>query len=407
MKILVVTQYYWPEPFNYSEICETLQARGHEVCVLTGRPNYPEGEIYPGYECREVVCERHNDVDVIRVANKPRKHGALHRFINYYDFPYQADKVIGELDCDYDVVLGLISSPVMTAKTGIKIAEKFDIPFVCYVIDLWPEALTSGGIREGSLVYNHYKKVSRNIYNRSDLLLVTSPSFEQYLTDLLGHKAHSYYLPQFAEDLFASEEGNAIRPDGFDPEKFNLTFAGNIGVAQSVDTIVKAAIHLKNDERFLFHIVGSGSELEYCKNLAKKAGLVNIVFHGRHELNEMPNFYHYSDAMLATFADMPKLGLTLPRKIQSYMAAGKPILASALGETCNVIDDAHCGYHCSPENSEGLAELCIRLADCGVEEREKLGSLGHEYYLKYFAKNSFFNNLENSLMALKGKKHNG
>lgn len=408
MKILAVSQYYWPEPFNVSEICEELVARGHEVTMLTGLPNYPEGTIYDGYDCDDVLSQTHNGVDIIRVKNYPRKTGPISRVRNYYSFSRLASLRSKDLPDDFDAVLSFIISPVMSANPAIAYAERTGTPLLHYVIDLWPECLLAGGITKTSPVYKHYGKVSKKIYGAGDRLAVTSPLFTEYLRKLLGSDVETVFLPQFAEDDFFKEPDQAAASAvKFSNTGLNLTFAGNVGSAQSVETIVRAAARLSGEGGYTFHIVGSGSELDACKELAKSLGADNIVFHGRLPFEEMPGIYAQSDAMVATFANLPVLAFTLPRKIQSYMAAGKPVIGALAGEAKRVIEDAQCGFCCEAEDAEGLAECCRRLRGLTEDERKQLGTAGRDYCSEHFARSRFFETLESELDILRGTRHRG
>lgn len=398
MRVLVVSQYYWPEPFNVTEACEELVALGHEVTVLTGLPNYPEGSIYEGYEHRAGGEETHNGVRIVRSRLVPRKSGPVYRFLNYESFGRIAARHIDSLGNDFDVVIAFCFSPLMSARPAIAYARRFGCPLLLYVIDLWPESLLAGGIERGSLVYRHYSRVCRAIYSAANRIAVTSPLFKGYIEDLLGHEVDSFELPQFAEDIFGRSDTEL--PEGYRPDRLNLTFAGNVGAAQSVQTVVRAAAELR-DEGVLFHVVGSGSELEPCKELSGELGLSNVVFHGRHPLEEMPAFYNASDAMLATFANSPILGYTLPRKVQSYMAAGKPIIGTLVGESRRVVEAARCGLCCDAEDHSGLAELVRAFAIMGPSERSAMGERARAYNAEHFSRERFFNTLEAELKRLK------
>ena len=191
----------------------------------------------------------------------------------------------------------------------------------------------------------------------------------------------------------------------YDQGKINLTFAGNVGIAQSVNTFIEAGHYLEGDDRFAFHVVGSGSELETLKKYRDEIGASCVTFHGRHPLGEMPSFYNSSDAMVATFQNNPILGYTLPRKISSYMAAGRPILGTVVGESRRVIEEAGCGLCCDAEDPEGLAEICKKFADMTPAERAAMGANGRRYYEKYFSRKCYFDVLENELQNLRGTKH--
>lgn len=408
MKILAVSQYYWPEPFNVSEICEELVARGHEVTMLTGLPNYPEGVVYDGYDSNEVLQQEHNGVEIVRVRNYPRKTGPVSRVRNYYSFSHLASRRAKGLSGDFDVVLSFIISPVMSGNPAIAYAERTGAPLFHYVIDLWPECLLAGGVTKSSPIYKHYSKVSRKIYGAGDRLAVTSPLFTDYLSRLLGSEVETVFLPQFAEDdFFKGPHPASVSVDGFENDALNLTFAGNIGSAQSVETIVRTAARLSDEGGYVFHIVGSGSELDACKELARSLEARNVIFHGRLPFEDMPGIYAQSDAMVATFANLPVLAFTLPRKIQSYMAAGKPVIGALAGEARRVIEDAGCGFCCDAEDAEGLAACCRELRGLTDDERKRLGSAGRNYCSEHFARSRFFETLELELEKLRGTHHRG
>lgn len=403
MKLLFVTQHYWPEPFNSTEIAEELAARGHDVTVLTGIPNYPEGEVYPGYDDPATLFQRKDGVSIVRAKIHPRHTGALHRVWNYYSFARKGEKLVAALPGDFDAVLSFQTSPVMQSRPAIAYARRTGAPLLLYCIDIWPECLTAGGIKPGSAVYNHYKGVSRGIYSTADRIAVTSPLFIDYLRDTVGVPLHDpLYLPQFAEDMFGEVVDGPV-VDGYDPERLNLTFAGNVGAIQGLDALVRAAALLADDGRFAFHVVGGGTELENLKALAAELGCSNVTFHGRHELDEMPAYYAASDAMVATFAKNPVLGLTLPRKIQSYLAAGRPVVGALVGEARRVVDEAGCGFCCEAGDAEGLADACRRFASC--PDKDVLGARAREYYEENYSRARFFDALEAALNELKGTRH--
>lgn len=397
-------QHYWPEPFNTADVCEELARRGHEVTVVTALPNtgMPGNDIPAEWRGPARCDEVRNGVRVLRASLHPRKSGAYHRIMNYLSFWRNGRKLADSLDSDFDVALGYQFSPVMQVDPAVRYCEKTGTPLLIYSFDLWPESLLMGGFSKNSAAFSWMRSVSRRIYESADALAVTSPLFEAYFREELDIAKDTVCLPQYAEDVFLAAD--APQPDGYDDEFVNLTFAGNVGAAQSVQTIVKAAALLKDDP-FAFHIVGSGSELDACKTLADQLGAGNVTFHGRHPLDEMPSYYAASDAMVATFADNPVLGYTLPRKVQSYMAAGKPVVGTLVGEARRVVEDAQCGLCCDAEDAEGLADCCRRLVAMSADERRALGYSARSYYEQHFSKNCFFETLEFELDKLKGTKH--
>lgn len=395
MKILVICQYYYPEPFSITNICEELVKHGHEVTVVTGIPNYPMGKIYDGYRRGKKRDEVINGVNVHRCFTVGRRSGPIWRFINYYSYMFSSTRYVSRIKERFDVVFVNQLSPVMMAKAGIKYKKKNGTKMLMYCLDLWPESLVTGGIKRESLIFKIFHRVSEKIYKQADKILVTSACFKDYFKSefnisdcLLG------YLPQYSEDLFTYDSCKKEK-DGF----IDLMFAGNIGAAQNVDLIIKAAVLLKNDTRYRWHIVGDGSELEKCRKLASQLGADNVIFYGRQSPEKMPEFYSKADIMLVNVIDDPIISLTLPGKVQTYMAAGKPILAAATGETEKVIKDADCGICCPPNDAEAFAKAAKELAES--RKMSEYGFNGYNYYKKNFSKEKFFNKLENEIEMLR------
>ena len=390
MKILVVCQYYTPEPFRIADICEGLKKRGHTVTVVTGTPNYPEGEIYPGYENGTRADEVLNGVRVHRCPIAPRKRGALHRFLNYYSFVYQADRCLRGLKEDFDVVFVNQLSPVMMAQPALSWARRHGKKCVLYCLDLWPESLVVGGIPKSSPIYRFFLGVSKRIYRRADQILVSSHGFLSYFQDVLGmDQSQIRYLPQYAEALFGEIPQPSQKAEGAD-----FVFAGNVGITQSVETIVEAARLLQEEPEIRIHIVGGGVDLDRCKELAR--GLSNITFYGRRPLEEMPEFYAMADALLITLVRDPVMSVNFPGKIQSYMAAGKPIIGAIDGETPRLIREARCGQCAPAEDAKALAQI-LRQAAKDPETWKVYGENARAYYLENFRRETFLDTLEGAL----------
>lgn len=393
MNLLVVCQHYKPEPFRLSDICERLVADGHKVTVVTGVPNYPEGEIYKGYRLFKNKTEQIEGVTVHRCFTIPRKRGVLFRFLNYYSFAWASTLRLLMMKERFDVVLINQLSPVMMAQGAIKYAKKHKLNTVLYCLDLWPESLVAGGIAPGSLIYKIFYKISKKIYRGADKILVSSQSFCDYFKNVLQIEGEQGYLPQYAEDLFDN-----VPPATPHAAPYHLTFAGNIGDMQSVETIIGAARLMKDDPRAIFNIIGDGIALDRCKELAKD--LPNVVFHGRRPLEEMPEFYARADAMIVSLKDDPIISYTLPGKVQTYMASARAIIGSINGEAAKVIADANCGV-CAPSQDEAaLKEKITDLLD-HPERFITYGANAKDYYLSHFDKDAFIKKLTNVLEEYK------
>ena len=386
MNILVICQYYFPEPFRINDICEELVKRGHKVTVVTGEPNYPEGLIYKGYENHKRSDEVINGVTVHRCPIFPRKTGAFHRLLNYFSYPYYAKRYIKNLD-GFDVVFVNQLGPVMMAEPAISYKKKHHVPVVMYCLDLWPESLVAGGVKRNSKIFKAFLKISDKVYSNMDRILITSSLFRGYLIEQFNvEESKIEFLPQYAEGIF---ERIPYKQPG---DILNFVFAGNIGEIQSLETIIGAA-KLLHDSPVHFHIVGGGTDLERLIRLAK--GLTNITFYGRKPLEEMPHYYALADAMLVSLKSDPVLSLTLPGKVQSYMAVGKPIIGAINGETNRVIKDAQCGF-CGPaEDENSLANNILEFLNS--TSKSKMCANARRYYEEHFSRERFMTVIESEL----------
>lgn len=393
MKILVVSQHYAPEPFRLPDLCEALVAAGHTVKVVTDVPNYPEGYIYPEYKNGKRRDEIINGVPVHRTFTVGRRKNVIFRFLNYYSWRFSAGFYLKNLKEDFDVVLSWQTSPVMMSQPALDYAKKNNKRVLLYCLDIWPACLKAGGIGSGP-IFNYFKGLSRKIYSSADRILVSSEMFIDYFRETHGIGGDVIaHLPQYAEAVF--EE----LTDKTGDDRIELTFAGNVGKAQSVETIIEAA-SLVADDRIRWNIVGDGSSLPECKRIASDKGLTNVIFHGRHPLSEMPAFYERSDAMLLTLCDDEIISYTLPGKVQTYMAASKPVIAAAGGESRLVIEKADCGYCTAPDDACALAESVKKFAALSREERKAMGKRASDYYRAHFAKEIFISEIISELSAL-------
>lgn len=401
MKILVVCQYYKPEPFRIHDLCEQLAQRGHSVSVLTGVPNYPEGRIYADYKHRKRHHETLNGVDVHRCFTVGRGNGKLKRFFNYYSFCISSSLKVLTNRCkpadggEFDVVLVEQLSPVMMAYAGTLYKKLHKKRLILHCFDLWPESLIAGGVTKGSLTYRFYRKISAKIYSKCDRILVTSRMFIDYMHESFGiDKRRIAYLPQYTDDVFDREHTICAQQK----YTYDFVFAGYIGEAQSIRTIIEAAKIIEasgsiNDKKVYFHIIGSGKKLKAMERLAQ--GLSNIKFYGRRPLDDMPAYYAMADAMLVTLDSF--LSRTLPGKIQSYMAAGKPIIGAIDGETEKIIDESGCGYVSKAGDSEALARNIMRFCMLDEDKKREFGRLSRQYYKDHFDRKTHIDNMEKYL----------
>lgn len=401
MRILATCQYGWPEPYPSLYPMEEMAKRGHYVHAVTGTPNYPMGEVFKGYEHNKVKEEEHNGIHITHVPVVPRKQDAIHRFFNYHSYPIMAKKELLRFTDDYDVVFANQSSPVMMVEPAIAYAKKWGKRVVMYCMDLWPASLCVGGVKKESLLYKFYWKLSKKVYEDVDVILVTSRMFKDYFVSEFDIPAEKIaYLPQYAlsefDEIPEQEEKNTT----------DFVFAGNVGAAQNLGVVLQAAKIIEDEKindygkRIVFHIVGNGQALDSLQGYVKEQKINNVVFHGRKPTEEMPKYYAMADAMIVTMLPDPLVSLTLPAKIQSYMAAGKPILASADGEIVNIIEEANCGF-CAAAGSprEFVKSIQIFISNA---QRGSFGKNAKEYYLANFEREMVMDRLEQFLYSYCG-----
>lgn len=394
MKILAICQYYAPEPYPIADSCEELIKRGHDVHVVVGVPNYPMGYIYSEFKNgkrREETC---NGVRITRTFTIGRRNNILFRFLNYYSYAISSTLYVLGLKEEYDVIYTNQTSPIMMVSAAMAYAKKWKKKVVLYCLDLWPASLAAGGLSQSSPIYKFFGWVSKRLYRKADKILITSRMFKEYLCRECGvEEARIGYMPQYADACF---DQTAKANDGKDT--IDLLFAGNIGAAQSLDTVLQAAKMLEDRKELRWHIVGDGSELERLKSLAQQLELDNVIFHGRKPMEEMPAYYAMADAMLVTLTADPFISLTLPGKVQTYMAAGKPIIGAANGEIPNTIEAAKCGFCAKAEDAHGFAQAVIQFLV--RKDRAQLGQNARIYYEEHYTRKRFMDTLEAELFEV-------
>ncbi|NUU95823.1 glycosyl transferase family 1 [Marinitoga sp. 1135] len=391
MKILFVTQHFYPEQFRINDIFFELVKRGHEVTVLTGLPNYPSGKIPKEYKFFRNRIQNINGVKIVRVPLISRGKSLFKLALNYISFAITSSIGSIFLKKDFDIIIGHQTSPITQVLGGVILKKITKKPFIIYCFDLWPASLETAKLTPDNPIYKIFSKISNWIYKQANYIFMSSYSFEKYFKEYHKIKNNLIYFPMYAENIFESNEEDNI--DNAYSKSFNLLFAGNIGKMQSTETIVKAAKELEEYEDILFHIVGDGSEKQNMEQLAKKLKLKNIIFHGYHPVEKMKYFYGFANAFLVTLKDNKIISYTLPGKVQSYMAFGKPIIGAINGETNEIIQKANCGL-CGPaEDYKTLANNILKLYK-NPHLADLYGINARKYYEKNFLRNLYFQKLE-------------
>lgn len=385
MKILVVSQYFWPENFKINDICLGLKERGHEVTVLTGTPNYPEGVFFEGFNFWKNNDGQWNGIKVYRSKLIPRGNSSLFLMLNYLSFPFFSSIKSLFIKEKFDKVLVYEPSPVTVGLTAVFYSFFKKTPYYFWVQDLWPESLSAAGGINNKLVLSIFDKITRLIYNRSEKVLVQSEGFKEYIINqgIVSNKIIFY--PNSTENFYrpVSKDENYLKKL---PEGFKIMFAGNLGEAQSLNTLIDAAKIINDkgiDVKWIF--LGNGRMRENLEADITNKGLQKQVFLlGSFPSEDMPYFFSCADALIVSLKKDKIFSLTIPSKVQSYMACKKPILASLDGEGAKIIEIADCGYASPAEDVESLVMNVIKLHGISSHERERFGEKAGEYFSHEF-----------------------
>jgi len=388
MNLLIWTQYFWPENFQINKLALCLKENDVQVTVITGKPNYPNGQIFPGYKAKGVQYENFDGVEVIRLPMLPRLAGAVKDLImNYLSFIISG-YVIGPLALrgrKFDAVLVYAPSPLLQVLPAIFISWMKKAPLVVWVQDLWPQALQSTGFVNNRFLLWIIELAVRYIYWCSDSILIQSEAFRGPIQLLVKDNSKIVYFPNSVEDS-QTEISLAIA----DPQlvaqisrKFSVVFAGNIGYAQSCETIIEAAKMLQ-DYPIDFYLIGSGSKALSISKEIKDRNITNVIMTGQLSPDAIPEIYCAASALLITLKNDNALSVTVPSKLQTYFSAGKPIIAGLKGEAARLVSEAKAGLTCPPEDAAALAEAVLQLYQLTPIDRAQLGKNGYEYFKKHF-----------------------
>ena len=405
MRILIISQYYWPETFRINDLAKSLVGEGYEITVLTGLPNYPSGKLFSGYHFWSIGKDMHDEVPVYRVPLIPRFSGkSINLVFNYISFVFFSC-LLGPFLCNkkYDLIFVYEPSPFTVGIPGVFFRFIKKAPMIFWVQDLWPESITAAGAIKSKLIIDMVSKMVRWIYNRTDLVLIQSEAFKEPAIHSGANPDKIIYFPNWAEEIYrpmnADKSSLEVMPDGF-----IVMFAGNLGEAQSLPTITAAANRLKDYDNIHWVIIGDGRKMQWMVDEVSRLNLEkNVHFLGRKPVDEMPGYLAVADALLVTLKDESAFEHTIPSKVQSYMACGKPILASINGEAARVINEAEAGIAVAAEDDEALSSSVLELYKSSSEARSNMGKSAHQYYLDNFDKNRLINKLETIFTELAGK----
>jgi glycosyltransferase involved in cell wall biosynthesis len=397
--ILVVSQYFYPEEFRINDICQEWVKRGYKVTVVTGIPNYPGGKFFKGYGLFSRRKENHNGIEIIRLPILPRLKNPVTLSLNYLSFVVSGYlwKLTTKINADYVFVFEV--SPMTQALPGVWYARKNNIPCYLYVQDLWPENVEAvAGITNG-LILNAIGRMVDYIYRHCSMIFVPSRSFAEAIRGRGVPEGKIEYWPQYAEDFYKPLDKNFVSSKKIPQDGvFNITFAGNIGYAQGLEILPRVAANLKQRgylEKIRFNIIGDGRYKDTLMDIVVESGVDSMFnFIPRQPARQIPELMATSDAALLCLADSSILEMTIPAKLQSYLACGLPIIASASGETKRIVLESEAGVCCNPGDYVQLADVIVDLSSRASEELQRMGDNARKYYDEHFAKNRLFDRMD-------------
>ena len=363
MRILIISQYFYPENFKINDIAFFLKEKGFDVTVLTSKPNYPEGKFFKGYNFFNKNTEIINGVKIIRVPTIPRLNGgALGMILNYLSFLFFGFFVfLFKIKNKYDLVFATLLTPATSLLPMIWIKKRFKIPVILWVLDLWPDSFYANTGFRINLVSKQIEKISNQVYNNADSIFISSNYFRKPIIKRLNSTKRFSFFPNWAEEIFYNKVSHTNTDKFIYPEGFNIVFTGNIGESQGFEDILEAA-KMTSHTSINWILIGDGRKKDWIKSQIEDHNIKNIYIPGRYPLDLMSTYFSLADILLITLKKDEVFSNTLPAKLQPYLTSGKPILGNLSGEGLDIIKNNSIGLACDPGNPAQLANLAIEMS---------------------------------------------
>ena len=371
-KILIVAENFYPEEFKINEVALQWREKGYNVDVVTQFPSYPYGEIYEGYTNRWYQKDSYKGINIYRVkAVTGYKTSLFKKILKYFSFMLLGTLVTLKIGKRYDYIFGF-GVGAQTSTTPAVILNKFyKKRVVLWILDIWPDTVYAYGFKKTKLLSFFLDGFVRFLYKNTSALAISSQGFKEKIKPYLTQEKEILYAPNWADKLEESSEEFAFSQD----KTVHFTFAGNVGKVQNLENVIKGFGSL--DAAFLkkaqLNIIGDGSSLEELKALVEKEKINNIVFWGRKPKQEMQKYFQASDFLIVSLVERPIFALTVPAKVQTYMAAKKPILAILNGDAARVVQEHRCGFSAEPNDIQQIKKLFEKAIELSSDEKRVLG----------------------------------
>ncbi len=403
MRILVISQYYYPEQFRINDICKELVKRGHKVTVLTGIPNYPEGKYYKGYGVTKKRKDIKDGVDIIRLPIIPRGKNSIMLILNYISFIISGFFWSKFTRKKFDKVFIYEVSPMLQALPGVWYANRKKIDSYIYVMDLWPESIQLVTNLNNKVILKFINRIVDYIYKNCKKIFTSSESFIENIHKRGHSKNKLVFWPQYAEEFYKPLDKKDYIKEEMQTKDFKIVFAGNIGYAQGLEIVIDTAKILKEKNiKVKFYLIGNGrAKEELIKDVEENNLQDYIKFIDKQPAEKIPEYYANADMAFITLKKNLISDEILPAKLQSYFACGVPILGSADGEIKQVIEKSKAGFCVESGNAEKLAEQIEKCMNLTKEELKQMQQNSREFYEKNYEKQMLLNVLEKEMKIRK------
>jgi glycosyltransferase involved in cell wall biosynthesis len=386
VRILIYSQYFWPENFGINQLANDLSDDGHIIEILTGMPNYPIGSFFKNYGGIRVKKEQWKNISIFRIPIIPRgANKGFNLFLNYLSFIVSGSILSPILlnNRKYDLIFVYGVSPILQALPAILLGKLKRIPVVLWVQDLWPESVSANGHLKSPMLLKILDCVVSFIYTHCDLILGQSNSFVKHIGKLTKRKV--VFFPNSVDKFFYdSKNTKKLAHDNIFYNKFSILYAGNVGSAQGIDVFIDAAKKLRKNSAIRFIIIGTGSRIDWVKQQKKEFNLNNLILGGVHPIEEMPDILKKASVLYLTLKKEKIFEMTIPNKLQAYLAVGRPILASVDGEAAKIINTSGAGVAVEAENLNLLVNTILDLYKMPKNRLAQLGKNGKKYFKSHF-----------------------
>jgi glycosyltransferase involved in cell wall biosynthesis len=400
VKLLILSQYFWPENFRINDVATGLASRGHAVTVYTALPNYPHGRFFEGYGVLGPFKESFNQVMVRRVPLIPRGGGGGIRLaLNFLSHAAMATLLAPVVARGrFDAILVYEPSPMTIGIPARALRALKRAPLLFWVQDLWPESLSATGALRSRAALALVDRLIKWIYRGCDRVLVQSEAFVASVEAHGVPRGRIRYMPNSAEDFYRKVVPRSEDPEARElPQGFRVVYAGNIGAAQDFASILAAAERTRDQERIQWIVLGDGRMRAWVESEVQRRSLKNVHLLGQRPAQSMPRYFAHADVLLATLARQPIFAYTIPSKIQSYIACGKPVIAALEGEGARIIRQSGAGWVVSPEDPQALAGAVLQASRTAKAELHEMGRKAEAWFRQHFERETLLSRLEAEL----------